>query len=158
MVTPSVLALEVKSLSKGEISPEAKVEQLSWLTGYWQGVGLGGVSEEHIGTPRSGQIPGMFRQMKPNGDLMFYEFYLFAEVNNSVVLRIKHFGPDLHGWEARNEYEEFALVEITDRAVYFDGVSYALDSSGNLSAAVRVSKGDEPLKIINFNFERKSLK
>ena len=156
VVVSHAAALEVKSLHKGEASPKANIEQLDWLTGYWQGKGLGGLSEEFIGPARQGQMPGMFRQTKANGELMFYEFYLFDEVDGSLVLRIKHFSPELEGWEAKNEYEEFALVEISENAVYFDGISYAAEND-QLKSSVRVSGGDGDEKIVSFSFVRKPL-
>lgn len=143
----------VRALKEGEKSPAAKIEQLSWLQGAWQGSGLGGQSEEVIAQAKGGQMMGMFRQTKSDGSLMFYEFYLFSEVEDSIVLKIKHFGPNLHGWEKQNEYVEFPLVAIEDNAVYFDGLTYGLGEDGHLYSVVRVEEQGE----VEFKFARGTL-
>jgi len=151
----SVLAAEpdVRSLGEGAISPPAVIEDIAWLAGYWSGEGLGGIAEEVIAPPAGNQMMGMFRAVGGDNDLKFYEFYLFVEREGSLALRIKHFTPALHGWETKDEYEEFALVAIEGSAVYFDGLTYALTGPDELSAAVRV----EGQGILSFRLDRKQL-
>ena len=102
------------------------------------GEGLGGVSEEVIAPPMAGQMMGMFRQTKADGSLMFYEFYQFTEEAGSLVLRIKHFNPDFTGWEEKDGYVEFPLVAVEAGAVYFSGLTFALDGENGLRAAVMI--------------------
>jgi Domain of unknown function (DUF6265) len=92
---------------------------------------------------------GMFRHADSEGALVFYEFYVFTEVGDTLALRIKHFSPVLKGWEEKDEYEEFSLVAYDDNAVYFDGLTYALSGENELRAAVSVG-GD----IVKFQFNR----
>lgn len=142
--------VEVRTLAKGARPPAAAIEDIAWLAGRWVGEGLGGVSEEVIAPPMAGQMMGMFRQTKADGSLMFYEFYQFAEEAGSLVLRIKHFNPDFTGWEEKDGYVEFPLVAAEHGAVYFDGLTFALDGENGLRAAVTI--GEEGRA--DFRYER----
>lgn len=155
VVSTSALAesFAVRTMVAGEKSPAAKIEQLAWLTGVWQGEGLGGQSEEVIAEAKDHQMMGMFRQTDKDGSLMFYEFYLFSEVEGSLILRIKHFAPNLHGWEKQNDYKEFPLVAIEGKAAYFDGLTYALGADGHLHSVVRVDEQGD----MQFKFARGTL-
>ncbi len=141
---------DLRTLAEGETSPPASIESLGSLAGYWKGDGLGGVSEDLIAPAVGGQMMGMFRQSKTDGTLVFYEFYLFAEVEGSLELRIKHFNPDMTGWEEKDEYVAFPLVAVEDRAVYFDGVSFKMTGADEMRATVMV----EGQGAIEFNFNR----
>lgn len=143
--------VSVRNLDEGAVSPPATIEDLAWIAGHWRGEGLGGQSEEIIAPPLGGQITGMFRQTKADGSLMFYEFYHFAERDGSLVMRIKHFNPDLTGWEEKNESEEFALVAIEDGAVYFDGLTFAMTGEYQLGSAVRAGEAGE---VLQFRYTR----
>ncbi len=131
--------VEIKTLNEGETSPPAKIEDLSWLAGHWKGSGLGGQSEELISAPHDGAMMGAFRQTKPDGSVFFYEFYLFAKQDETVVLKIKHFNPDLTGWEEKNDYLTFPLVAVEENAVYFDGLTFKMTGPDEMRAAVNVN-------------------
>jgi len=131
--------LQVRELLENQTSPPAKISDIAWLAGRWSGTGLDGFSEEVIAPPLSGQMIGMFRQTDATGSILFYEFYLFAEVDDSLVLRIKHFSSNFIAWEEKDQYEEFPLVAVENNAVYFDGLTYALGNGDTLLAAVKVA-------------------
>jgi hypothetical protein len=116
--------LEVRTLAEGAASPPARVEDVAWLAGRWIGEGLGGCAEESLSPPVGGQMMGMFRQTKADGSLWFYEFYTIAPKGDSITMRLKHFNPDLTGWEEKDGFVEFPLVAIEKGAVYFDGLTY----------------------------------
>jgi len=152
--TTAVLAedkIEVMSLEEGVSSPVASIDDIAWLAGRWEGAGLGGLAEEVIAPAVDGQMMGMFRHADSDGKLVFYEFYLFAEVDDSLVLRIKHFSPELKGWEDKGDYVEFPLVAVEENAVYFDGLTYKLTGENELRSAVNV----EGQGIITFQFTRR---
>ncbi len=124
------------------------------MAGRWNGSGLGGLSEEVIAPAVDGQMMGMFRHANSESKVSFYEFYLFAEVEDTLVLRIKHFSSELKGWEEKDDYVEFPLVAIEENAVYFDGLTYAHSDEETLLSAVRV----DGQGIINFQFKKQELK
>lgn len=142
--------IEVRTLTEGRKPTAASLDDISWLAGQWSGEGLGGLSEEFIAPAAGGQMMGMFRQADKNGAVRFYEFYLFVETEGSLALRIKHFTPELHGWEPKEEYEEFKLVAIEETAVYFDGLTYALTGHDELTSAVDI----EGYGVAVFRFDR----
>jgi hypothetical protein len=132
--------VEVMSRSDTRAAPAARSEDIAWLSGRWLGTGLGGTAEDIIAPPSDGQMMGMFRHSKADGSVNFYEFYVFAEKDGSLTLRLKHFSPLLSGWEGRDEFVEFPLVAIGERAAYFDGLSYVLNDDGSLTVGVRLDE------------------
>lgn len=133
-------SIPVMSLETDAASPPAKIEDIEWLEGDWIGEGLGGKAEDIISPAADGQMMGMFRHLKADGSINFYEFYVFAEKDGSLTQRLKHFSPMLSGWEEKDDFVEFPLVEIRQRAAFFDGLSYVLDEKGTLTVAVRVAE------------------
>ena len=132
--------IAVMKLEDGAVSPAAEIGRIAWLAGHWRGEGLGGTAEDIIAPASDGQMMGMFRHSKADGSVNFYEFYLFAEKDGSLTQRLKHYSPMLSGWEEKDEYVEFPLVEIGDNAAYFDGLSYRLEEDGSLTVGVRLSE------------------
>lgn len=132
---------DVRQLPEGATSPPAKIADAAFLVGHWIGEGLGGCAEEVMAPAAGGQIMGMFRIMKPEGGLSFYEFYQIAEHEGSLVLRIKHFNPDLTGWEEKNERVEFPLVAIEGTTAYFAGLTFARDRKKFNSAVIVDGEG-----------------
>lgn len=130
----------VRSLDEGASSPPAQIEALSWMIGFWEGEGLDGDAVELIAPPAGGQMMGSFYHLKEDGAVNFYEFYTFAEVGDTLVLRIKHFTPALVGWEAKDDFVEFPLVAVEENAVYFDGLTFAMTGPDELRSAVNVSE------------------
>ncbi|MDZ7627362.1 MAG: DUF6265 family protein [Parvularculaceae bacterium] len=130
--------IKVRTLEDGATSPPAKIEDLAWLEGRWIGKGLGGCAEESVSPPVAREIIGKFRQLNADGTLRFYEFYTIAEKDGSLLWRIKHFNPDLTGWEDKDKSTEFRLVAIDGQTAYFDGLTYSRTGKNSLSAAVAI--------------------
>lgn len=132
---------EVRSLADGATSPPARIADVAFLSGHWIGEGLGGCAEEMMASPAGGQIMGMFRLMKADGALNFYEFYQIAAQDGSLILRIKHFNPDLTGWEEKNDRIEFPLVAIEGTTAYFSGLTFSRDGEKFHSAVTIDGQG-----------------
>lgn len=146
------LASDVRRAEPGTPPPPARIENLAWLAGHWEGEGLGGRSYETISPPLGGQMVGHFQQISGTR-VQFYEFYQFVPHNGSILLRIKHFNHDLTGWEERADTVDFPLVAIGDWAVYFDGVTMLRTGSGGLRSIVRVGREGQEEEI-EFTFRR----
>jgi hypothetical protein len=143
--------LEVRTLKAGEAPAQATVESASFLVGRWVGRGFGACAEESVLPAADGQIAGMFRQMKPDGGLWFYEFYTVLEKDGSLVFRIKHFGPDLVGWEEKDKSMDFPLVAVEKNAAYFDGLSWRRKGD-TLESAVAIGEEGQAPKIERFTY------
>jgi hypothetical protein len=111
--------------------PIESISQLDWLTGTWEGDGLGGTCEEIWSRPQAGVMMGMFRLIK-GGALAFYEFMTIEQEVDHLVLRIKHFDRGLIGWEKQDEVHESRSLTQGEMSVVFDGISYSSDPDGAL--------------------------
>lgn len=112
-----------RALPPGTSSPPASIDIMAWLEGHWVGEALGGVSEEYWSAPRAGVMLGMYRMVR-DGAPSFYEILTIGEEDGTLVLRLKHFAPDLTGWEAKDETVDFRFVGVEDGRVYFDGMTF----------------------------------
>ncbi|MBD3298146.1 MAG: hypothetical protein GF341_05780 [candidate division Zixibacteria bacterium] len=140
-------------LNDGAQPAMATIDDIAWLAGSYRGDGLGGVVEEIWSEPRAGMMVGLFRATK-NDTLMFTELMYISEEDSSLVLRLKHFNPDLTGWEEKNEVEEFHLVKMTDDAIYFDGLTIRTRDNGGMEAYVNARKSDGTLSEFGFVYDR----
>jgi hypothetical protein len=104
-------------------SPKATLRDVAWLQGRWTGTGLGGSCEEIWSEPAGGQVMGMFRFLK-EGKPVFYEFLTLVEQDESLVLKLKHFNPDLTGWEEKADSVKFRLLKIEPDAMLFEGLTF----------------------------------
>jgi Domain of unknown function (DUF6265) len=104
-------------------SPRATVQDLTWLAGRWTGAGLGGVCEEAWSDPEGGAMMGMFRLVR-DGKVVFYEFLTLVEHGGSLLLKLKHFNPDLTGWEEKADFVKFRLLKTSPDAIHFDGLTF----------------------------------
>jgi hypothetical protein len=110
-------------LAPGAQSPTATLAEMRWLAGRWVGQALGGTSEEIWSEPEAGAMMGMYRLVR-DGKPVFYELLTVVEENRSLVVRLKHFNPDLTGWEEKDKAVDFPLVAVRDGAVHFEGMSF----------------------------------
>lgn len=112
----------VLSRAEGAPAPAATLADLHWLPGRWVGEGLGGAVEELWGPAEGGTMLGTFRLLR-DGVPAFYEFMAVTELDGSLVLRLKHFHPDLRGWEERDQVVAFPLVRMDAGTAWFDGLT-----------------------------------
>jgi hypothetical protein len=103
--------------------PKARVADLAWLVGRWEGQGLGGTMDEVWSEPAGGAMVGYFRLVK-DGKPVFYEIMTLLEVEDSVEMRLKHVNPDMTGWEEKNGYVTFRLVRQDATGAYFEGLTF----------------------------------
>jgi hypothetical protein len=146
--SPNVLSAEGRSPLTGQ------VESLAWLAGRWVGAGLGGQAEYVYSPPAAGTMMAAFRHAR-DGAVGFYEFIVIGEFEGRTALRLKHFHPDLTGWEAQDDWVEFPLLQIdAGKAAYFDGLTYRLDDDGRLEAFVIARSGEGPERELAFHLRR----
>lgn len=126
--TQSKLTEHTLKLDDPANMPEASIDDLAWLTGRWQGEGFGGILEETWNPPLGGTMVATFRLVsegKPN----FYEICLISPEGKSLTYKVKHFNPDMTGWEEKAEYVTFPLVKVEPNKIYFNGLT--LELNGN---------------------------
>lgn len=130
------------SLAEGEKSPKANLSDIAWLAGYWQGEGLGGVIEENWSPPLGNSMTGTFKLITEGQDA-FYEFFIITVEDESLILKLKHFNPDMSGWEGKNDFVTFRLVKIEEKTTYFSGLTYNLLDDDTLQIFLRMKRDDK---------------
>lgn len=113
----------ILELKEGQESPPAKLSDIAWIEGHWRGKDLGGETEEIWSPPMGGGMMGSFR-LVVEGAISFYELMTITQVGHTLLLRIKHFDPELRGWEEKDKSVEFRLVKLAPGKVYFDGLTF----------------------------------
>ena len=142
----------IKRLPRGSERPAARASELDWLAGQWRGEGLGGQCEESWLPAVGGTLIGSFR-LADDGKPVFYEFVAITEDAGSLTFRVKHFNPDMTGWEEKDETMEFLLVEVGDNEVYFDGLTFRRTGS-KLEIFLSMKGKDGTVREEPFVFER----
>ncbi|MEO0698877.1 MAG: DUF6265 family protein [Pseudomonadota bacterium] len=142
---------ETRIGEKGFESPPATLAQMDWLVGQWEGEGIRGApAMESWLKPVGGTMVGTFIQTNADGSIMFTELMYIRPVEiaggESLEIAIKHFNPDLTGWEEKDEVERFRLVGIEECAAYFQGLTIRCadkaDRAKGIVIAVRAGKDE----------------
>ena len=100
-------------------APEAKIEQLTWMTGNWAGaLGPNQLEENWIGTDGR-SLAAMVRMTGDNATSMF-EMITIEEVDGSLELNIQQWNT---GMSPRTPgAQKMRLMEIDDNSVKFEAV------------------------------------
>ena len=133
--------------------PRATLADIAWLTGRWVGAGLGGVSEETWSAPASGAMMGMYR-LVVDGKVSFYEFMNMVEENGSLVLKLKHFNPDLTGWEEKDRFVSFRLAKLTATEAWFGGLTFRRLGDDRLQIFLAIRDRSGAVREEEFRMER----
>ncbi|MEP1095434.1 MAG: DUF6265 family protein [Cyclobacteriaceae bacterium] len=117
------------------------IKDLSWLEGRWVGDGFGGTTEE-IWSPASadGKMMGVFRHHNAKGELVFYEFLVLDETG----VRFKHFSPDLTGWETKDKFVTFEMIDFSKEKFEVEALLYQRKSDDVLQITAQFENQDGP--------------
>jgi hypothetical protein len=132
-------------------SPPAKIEQMAWLAGYWEGEGLGGQMEDIWMPPRNGVILGAFRLTKADGK-GFYELFAIEESEGSLRFVVKHFHPNWVGWEEKDQALKMPLRKIGENEFSFGGVGFRREGNETLlvDLTMRMKDGSTRSEVLRF--------
>jgi hypothetical protein len=150
-----LLAAAICLQTAGQPSRPARLEAVGWLAGHWIGEGLGGVGEEIWSEPGGGVMLGLYRHLV-RGKLTFFEVMMIAEERDTLVLKLKHFGPDFNGWEPKDEHVAFPLIGLEPRAARFDGLDYLGQEDGSLRILLKMKSPDGNVREEEFRMKRLS--
>jgi len=101
----------------------------------------------------AGSMMGMFRLVKDD-KVTFYELFRIAEENGSLVLRLKHFHPDMKGWEEKDATVTFPLLKISKDEVWFDGMTFKRTGPDSVDVIVLIGKKGAPPREVKFGYRR----
>lgn len=146
--TPHTLALD-----RPENMPPATINDMAWLAGHFQGEALGGSFEEVWAPPFGGAMMGMFKVFV-DGSVLFYELLTIIEESNSLNLKLRHFNSDLTGWEEKDEFQSFPLIELTQDAAFFDGITFLMLDENTIQVFVAIEQSNGELEELEFEYHR----
>jgi len=155
ILSSSVYAQKFENtISKEKYSklPPATLENVKWLAGHWRGEAFGGITEEIWSPPLGGSMMCAFRLIKDN-KVDFYELCTIVEDNNTLLLRIKHFHPDLKGWEDKDVTVDFPLVKVTNDRLYFEDFTIEKVSPNEINMYVVIQSSGKESEV-KFNYKR----
>ena len=131
---------------------EPKLENIAWISGTWHGEAFGGKTEEIWSEPSGGSMMATFKLIN-EGKVTFYEIEIIREIENSLILQLKHFGSDLKGWETKDDTVDFPLKEITESKVVFEGMIFEKVSSTEMNVYVDVKENGK-VETVKFNYKK----
>ena len=131
------------------------ISSLTWLEGTWEGTGIdGGVATEVYSSAAAGQMVGHFRQLKPDGSALFFELITIGPKAGILTYSLKHFNPDLTGWEERQTVRHFPLTSAKDERWTFSGIVYERTGQDSMTVSVTSKADDGSEQQLDFRFIR----
>jgi hypothetical protein len=127
--------------AQAQTSRSAAIEDAAWLAGRWIGEGFGGQMEEVWTPPVGGQMVGHFRYWRAD-EPQFYEFMMMDIADGGVRMRVKHFNPDMVGWEEKGEWVTFEPVTAGPDALIFNGLEIRRETETRIVMTIRIRNGD----------------
>ena len=155
LLSAPLAAEETRRLAPEAEPAPATLEDVVFLIGRWSGEGIGGAeAHEHWFPPTGTTMVGTFIQEDAEGGISFTEHLYIVEEEGTLVLRLKHFNPDLSSWEEREDTTDFRFVEAEPCAAYFNGLTLKCDGQDGLLAAVAMQRNGQPAGELVFRFKR----
>jgi len=143
-----IVSFSCKAQTENKLEP--KLENIAWISGTWHGEAFGGKTEEIWSKPSAGSMMATFKLIN-DGKVIFYEIEIIREVENSLVLQLKHFGPNLKGWETKDETVDFSLKEITPNKVVFEGMTFEKIGDKEMNIYVDI-EDNGTVETVKFNY------
>jgi hypothetical protein len=144
----------VRLATVGGVQPPATLADVAWLEGAWIGEMPDGPVENVFLAPRFGHMPTFIRAWNKTG-ITFYEIAMFAEVNGSIAIRLKHFMSDLVGFEARESYIEYPLVAKEGDKLFFHRATYVRTGADSYTCYFLYMEGEREMATIVIPFRRR---
>lgn len=152
-------AQETRVGEAGFESPPATIADAEWLVGQWSGEGIGGAeAHESWLSPSGTTMVGTFVQELADGSIMFTEHMYLTEQDGSLVVKLKHFNPDMTAWEEKDGMLTFRLLAAEPCALYFSALTLrcttAEEGEGGLVVSVRMRSDKPEVQELVFRFTR----
>lgn len=109
----------------------------------WQVPGLVKVlevlREEIWSMPSGDEMVGLFRLLNKDGSPMMYQFFVL----DANGLRVKHFTSELVGWENKDSFKNFKMMNFSDNLLAFEGLTYKRKSKDEFEIQMEIQRGDQ---------------
>jgi hypothetical protein len=70
------------------------------------------------------------------------------------VFELKHFGPDLKGWEAKEEVQTFKFIIAKENRMYFEGFTFERISDQEINIYGLIKNEDGSAEEVKFNYKK----
>jgi hypothetical protein len=140
-------------LAEGEEPQKASLADMAWLAGRWTGDGLGGRTVETWSAPDAGVMLGTFRLIRDE-KTVFYEILTLTETERGLAMRLKHFNPDLTGWEEKDKVIEFRYARTDGNLHQFEGLTFRRDGEDRLTIFLALRGKDGTIREETFRMSR----
>lgn len=156
LLTLSAAAQTVSSPASPPPQPSASpsIADMAWLAGHWTGTGLGGRCEETWTAPDAGVMVGTFRLIKDE-KTVFYEFLTLSVIAGRIVMRLKHFNPDMTGWEEKEKFVEFTHTGTEGNVFDFGALRFVRESADRLTILLKLRSKDGSVREEKFAMRRR---
>ena len=91
--------------------------------------------------------------MVNDGKVSFYESGHIQQLDDSIILQLKHFDGNLKGWEEKDETVDFKLVKLEPNKVYFEGLTMERINDDQMNVHVLIEEGGNTEEIL-FAYKR----
>lgn len=125
----------------------ASIADAAWLTGVWDGQGMGGRVQEAWSAPVGGQMIGHFA-LSHGGKPSFYLTMLIDEHEGALRFRVKHIDPAFVTREAGGEATTFKFVKTEPGLLVFDGMTLRRDGADGLVIDLRMVENGVPRNLV----------
>ncbi len=116
-----LLAASTAALAQSAPAPSrAVLSDLSWMAGRWIDDSGGNLSEEIWSAPSGDSMMGMWRYVS-GGKARIFELLTISVEPAGIVLRLRHFDPELVAREEKGTPVELSLVGWTPGEAAFEG-------------------------------------
>ncbi len=129
------------AIAKPVSAPDKNLESMLWLVGSWEGEAFGGVCEEIWSPPSAETMTGTFK-LSVQGQVQFYELMILKIEVDGPTLHLKHFNPDMTGWEEKDKVITFPFVSMSSNELRLDGLVYRKTASDSLLIEVTMKDSD----------------
>lgn len=147
-------AQDIQWLGPEEQPGKASLADIDWMVGYWSGTGLGGHCDEVWLPAVDNCMTGTFR-LQREGRIVFTEYLMMYEEDETLTLKVKHFNRDLSPWEEKDEWADFRLIKLEGQTAWFNGL--VLHREGDSLTITLAVKRKEGLRVEQFLYARQRL-
>jgi len=123
------------------------------LEGCWDGDGLGGTVSECWVIAENGRADGLF-VLRSNNSPNFSEILTIDAFDDGVEMRLKHVGPDMTGWEEKDDFVKFSLLSVEPDRLIFKGLVLIFDGDDHMKAELQMTYGEGDVRTVTFDFVR----
>ncbi len=132
---------------------EPKLENIAWIAGTWKGEAFGGIIEEIWSEPSGGSMMATFKLINDD-KVSFYEIEIIREIENTLILQLKHFDGELKGWETKDETVDFPLKYLTTTKAVFEGMTFEKIGDTKMNIFVDITNEAGEAEVVEFNYEK----